>query len=67
LGRRWIAFEQDKPYLAASAFRFINKEQPIDIIQTTYQNLLRSVETTNFCRTTQLMMFDEKEDYTKSS
>ncbi len=25
LGRRWIAFETDRPYLAASAFRFLDK------------------------------------------
>ncbi len=67
LGRRWIAFEQDKSYLAASAFRFMSKELPIDMVQAIYQDLLSAVKTTNFRRTNQLMMFDGREDYTSSS
>lgn len=63
LGRRWIAFEQDKSYLAASAFRFIDKEQPMEITHTLHQNLLSSAGTVYLRRTTQLVMFDEKKNY----
>lgn len=45
LGRRWIAFEQDRSYLAASIFRFLDKEYPVDGIHTIYQKLLHSTET----------------------
>lgn len=39
LGRRWIAFEIDPPYLAASAFRFLNEVQE-DIVRSLYNELL---------------------------
>ncbi len=28
LGRRWLAFELERPYVAASVFRFLNPDQP---------------------------------------
>jgi DNA modification methylase len=42
LGRRWIAFDKDRPYLASSAFRFL--ESPQDAV-TLYNRLLTSKET----------------------
>jgi len=63
LGRRWVAFEQDKSYIAASAFRFIDKEQPVDTVHTLYHSLLTSTKTVYLRRTTQRMMFDEKGEY----
>jgi hypothetical protein len=38
LGRRWIAFEKDRGYLAASAFRFID-ELPADKLATLWSRL----------------------------
>ena len=59
LGRRWVAFEQDASYIAASAFRFIDKEQPVDTVHTLYQDLLTATKTAYLQRTTQRMMFDD--------
>ena len=39
LGRRWIAFEIDRSYLAASAFRFLNEVQE-DIVKSLYSKLI---------------------------
>lgn len=63
LGRRWVAFEQEKPYLAASAFRFIDKEQPVDTVHTLYQGLLTATKTAYLQRTTQHIMFNEHVSY----
>lgn len=44
LERKWIAFEEELPYLAASAFRFLGKTQnPNDTIAL-YEHLLRQQE-----------------------
>jgi site-specific DNA-methyltransferase (cytosine-N4-specific) len=40
LGRRWIAFEQKKEYLAASAFRFIENNRSEQDIKKLYEKLL---------------------------
>ncbi|MUL36261.1 DNA-methyltransferase [Gloeocapsopsis dulcis] len=39
LARKWIAFEEELPYLAASAFRFLSKNQNQDVV-TLYNKLL---------------------------
>ena len=44
LGRKWIAFEQDSGYLAASAFRFLSKVQNPSNALALYENLLRQQE-----------------------
>lgn len=38
LGRKWIAFEINRSYLAASAFRFLNVLQP-DVVKALYSKL----------------------------
>jgi site-specific DNA-methyltransferase (cytosine-N4-specific) len=30
--RRWLAFEESSEYIAASAFRFLDKETPDDLL-----------------------------------
>lgn len=40
LGRKWIAFEKDKAYLSASAFRFLDKNKSEAQIKEYYKNLL---------------------------
>ena len=44
-GRKWLAFEQDRPYLAASAFRFLERECGAEQASALYANLLTSGET----------------------
>lgn len=39
-GRRWIAFEQNPEYLAASAFRFVDKSCPANDVRALYESLL---------------------------
>ncbi len=54
LQRRWIAFEQNLSYLAASAFRFIDTNESIDAASTLFKKLLASQETINITRSVQL-------------
>lgn len=44
LERKWIAFEEELTYLAASAFRFISKPQNPSDALALYENLLRQQE-----------------------
>lgn len=39
LGRKWLAFEIDRSYLAASAFRFINQVNE-DVVKFLYSKLI---------------------------
>lgn len=43
--RRWIAFEQNPSYLAASAFRFIDANESIEAASTLFEKLLTMQET----------------------
>jgi len=43
--RRWIAFEQEKQYLAASVFRFLEKDASSEYAKSLYGRLLDSQET----------------------
>lgn len=43
--RRWIAFEKEIGYLAASAFRFIDPKQEISEASTLFQELINTKET----------------------
>lgn len=53
LQRHWIAFEQNQSYLAASAFRFVDKSD-IDAAATLFKKLLVRQETSNITRSVQL-------------
>lgn len=52
-GRKWTAFEQDRSYLAASSFRFLEKEIGEEAVKALYQNLITSSETVCLPQTTQ--------------
>ncbi len=54
LRRRWIAFEQERSYLAASVFRFIDKAKPIEAAVSIYTELLSSEMTTHISPPEQL-------------
>lgn len=56
LGRKWIAFEQDSGYLAASAFRFLSKVQNPSNTLALYENLLRQQEPMYLTNPKQLAM-----------
>jgi len=43
--RRWLAFEQEHQYLAASVFRFLNKDVPEEQVKALYTRLLDFQET----------------------
>ena len=39
-GRRWLAFELDLGYLAASAFRFVGQDRSTETLQEIYRKIL---------------------------
>jgi site-specific DNA-methyltransferase (cytosine-N4-specific) len=68
LNRRWIAFEIDQTYLAASAFRFLNKIDE-NIVKMLYEKLTsREVtETITIPQVTQLRIMEKGEEYEMGS
>jgi DNA modification methylase len=44
-GRKWLAFEQERLYLASSSFRFLEREMSEAAVKVLYQNLLASTDT----------------------
>lgn len=52
--RRWIAFEQNREYLAASAFRFLSPDQSIDEAILLFEQLLKTQETVEIAHPEQL-------------
>ncbi|HEY9652889.1 MAG TPA: DNA methyltransferase, partial [Coleofasciculaceae cyanobacterium] len=46
-GRKWIAFEKNQEYLAASAFRFLDVSYSNQEIGTIFKRLLEGEETIN--------------------
>jgi site-specific DNA-methyltransferase (cytosine-N4-specific) len=58
LGRRWLAFEKEKKYLAASSFRFLSREdwKSAPII---YQRLLESEDSIQISTPAQLHLFED--------
>jgi hypothetical protein len=43
--RRWIAFEQEHQYLAASAFRFLDKDVSTEDALSLYESLIKFEDT----------------------
>lgn len=62
LGRSWIAFEQDRKYLAASAFRFLTDEYKESALSI-YQQLVESDDSIRISMPTQLHLFEKGENY----
>lgn len=54
--RRWIAFENNFEYLAASAFRFIDSEQSKSEASMLFQKLIEAQETIEITRPEQLQL-----------
>ena len=40
LGRRWLSFEMDRNYVAASAFRFMSKDTRPEMVRATHRRIL---------------------------
>lgn len=69
-GRNWIGFEQDRQYLASSAFRFLDKEITEKQVKDLYQNLLENGETLCLPQTAQgrfTELLEPSEDYLTAS
>lgn len=54
--RRWIAFEKNQEYLAASAFRFLDSEQSKSDALMLFQKLIDTQETIEINRHEQLQL-----------
>lgn len=46
--RRWMAFEQNRPYLATSAFRFASSKLPVEVMRSLYDALILDESTFHF-------------------
>lgn len=68
LERRWIAFEIEQSYLAASAFRFLD-EVTEDIVKSLYSKLIgKNVKKVTIPQAAvQLLLLDEEGEYKTSS
>lgn len=58
-GRRWLGFELDLDYVAASAFRFIDTETPTSTMRDLHSSILRREEVDVAAQGSQLSMFEE--------
>ena len=58
-GRRWLSFELDLNYVAASAFRFINTDARSEAMSETYDRILRHEEINVDVQGSQLRMFEK--------
>jgi len=54
--RRWIAFEQNPSYLAASVFRFVDASQSTDVASRLFEKLLTMQDTISITRSVQLSL-----------
>ena len=58
-GRRWLSFELDLDYVAASAFRLINPDTSSAAMRDLYERILRHQEVDVSVQSSQLSMFEE--------
>ncbi len=69
-GRKWMAFEQDRSYLAASAFRFLDKEMGEGAVKTLYDKLMTHSETICLPQTAQgrfMELLENRANYSPAS
>ena len=63
LGRRWLAFEKEQKYLAASTFRFLPGEQE-NTAKTLFNNLItQNAKNLKISTTSQMMLFETQNEY----
>ena len=56
--RRWIAFEEHTPYIAASAFRFLDKREGIENASAVYAEIMSGKVSVHIQQQAQLVMND---------
>ncbi len=65
LGRKWLAFEQEKKYLAASIFRFMATDQEKNV-KSFFDNIMeQNVDNMKLDSIVQLQLLENKAKYTK--
>jgi|SRR5215213_657060 len=65
LGRKWLAFEQEKKYLASSIFRFMASDQAKNV-KAFFDNILQqNSDTLKISTTLQLQLLENKGEYTE--
>lgn len=64
-GRRWLSFEAMPEYVAASSFRFIDKDTPTTTMESLYRRILsgESVDIANYLRQSVLDLREEAAKY----
>ncbi len=64
-GRRWMAFEALPEYVAASSFRLLNKDTPLDVMKSIYARILagESVNIEDYLRQSRLDLREEIDAY----
>ncbi len=62
LGRKWLAFEKERKYLAASSFRFLSRENWRTASEI-YQEILHSQSNIRISAPAQLHLFESREQY----
>jgi site-specific DNA-methyltransferase (cytosine-N4-specific) len=58
-GRRWVSFELDLDYVAASAFRFIGPDTPASTMREVHSRILKREEIDVAAQGSQLSMFEQ--------
>jgi len=66
LGRKWMAFEQEKKYLAASAFRFIPSNQEKTLKPLFDSILKQNIDGIQLENAFQLQLFESRPEYGKT-
>jgi site-specific DNA-methyltransferase (cytosine-N4-specific) len=64
LGRRWMAFESELPYLASSAFRFFDKDMSPDELRDVYDKILEGREVDLGHHRKQALLLEQPAPYT---
>ena len=64
-GRRWMAFEALPEYVAASSFRLLDKDTPLDVMKSIYTRILagESVNIEAYLRQSRLDLREEIDVY----
>lgn len=65
LGRKWLSFEQEKKYLAASTFRFMTNDQEKNV-KAFFDNIMQqNIDNIKLDTVVQLQLLEKKGKYTK--
>lgn len=64
-GRRWMAFEAQPEYVAASSFRFLDKDPSPELMLSIYNRILsgESINSENYLRQSRLDLREDATNY----